>query len=154
MSKLSIQLKKNLYNLCIEEIEKRISHLREAIQSTQESANDETKSSSGDKYETGRAMMHNEIENYNVQLDEARRTMEILESLRPDVKHDKVKFGAMTVTSRGIFFISVSLGKLKVDDTECFAIGTQAPMAQHLLDAKAGDKVQFNGAEIQVNEVC
>jgi hypothetical protein len=55
-------LKTKLLTLCIKYVDDRISATQQAIQSAQASANEETKSSSGDKYETGRAMAQLEIE--------------------------------------------------------------------------------------------
>jgi hypothetical protein len=66
-----MDIKIKLYQYCVEFIDKRIAGAREAIQIAQDSANEETKSSAGDKYETGRAMAQLEIEKNTTQLEEA-----------------------------------------------------------------------------------
>ena len=48
--------KKQLYDLCQAVVQQRIDTARHAMTAAQESANEEGKSSAGDKYETGRAM--------------------------------------------------------------------------------------------------
>lgn len=50
--------KKRLQKKCIEIIEERITTIRMAMNDAQASANNEEKSSAGDKYETSRAMSH------------------------------------------------------------------------------------------------
>jgi sortase (surface protein transpeptidase) len=55
-------LKTRLHSLCVSYVGQRIETAQRAIAIAQASANEETKSSAGDKYETGRAMAQLEIE--------------------------------------------------------------------------------------------
>ena len=64
-------IKQELYKLCQTYIQQRILTAKQAIEAAQQAANNETKSSSGDKYETGRAMMQLEIEKDSAQLSES-----------------------------------------------------------------------------------
>jgi hypothetical protein len=64
-------VKVELIKACYDFINRRIETIQGVISAAQDSANDETKSSAGDKYETGRAMMQLEIENNSKQLTEA-----------------------------------------------------------------------------------
>ena len=64
-------IKSQLYNFCMEYAEERISTANEAIKAARDSSNDDTKSSAGDKYETGRAMMQQDIDRQTLQLGEA-----------------------------------------------------------------------------------
>jgi len=59
-----------LYQACFEFIDNRIKTIRQAIQETQASADQETKSSAGDKYETGLSMMQLDMEKQAEQLAE------------------------------------------------------------------------------------
>ncbi|HSY60679.1 MAG TPA: hypothetical protein VK796_02335, partial [Cytophaga sp.] len=65
--------KNTLYAYCTDYVTERITRLKTEIKKTQSSANEETKSSAGDKYETGRAMAQLEIEKNTKQLAEAER---------------------------------------------------------------------------------
>ncbi|MCW3121639.1 MAG: hypothetical protein JWQ38_1131, partial [Flavipsychrobacter sp.] len=47
-------IKEQLYALCAEYLKKREAEIKKLISDARESANNETKSSAGDKYETGR----------------------------------------------------------------------------------------------------
>ena len=64
-------LKEKLLTLCTQYVEEKINICTEAMRNAQDAANEEDKSSAGDKYETGRAMMQIERDNAAVQLDEA-----------------------------------------------------------------------------------
>ena len=63
-----IYFKNTLKKRCIEIIEKRISSSYNSMENAQAAANEEEKSSSGDKYETGRAMSYLEKDMYARQL--------------------------------------------------------------------------------------
>ena len=54
-------IKQHLYTLCCEYVAQRIAEATQAIADTQEAVNNETKSTAGDKYETSREMMQQEI---------------------------------------------------------------------------------------------
>ena len=61
------EIKKQLYQKILSIANDRVSNLKRIILETQESANNETKSSAGDKHETGRAMAQLETEKLNNQ---------------------------------------------------------------------------------------
>lgn len=146
-------IKQKLYDRCREIVEQRIANAREAMDSAQEAANDETKSSAGDKYETGREMMQQEMENNAVQLAEARKLREVLDRISPTKKYDSVQGGSLVITGNGNFYISVGLGKITVDDTEVFAIAPSSPLGSLLMEKKAGDTVELNGRKFILQDV-
>jgi hypothetical protein len=83
-----ISIKQQLYAKCLVFVEQRIATAQEAIASAQRSANEETKSSAGDKYETGRAMAQLEIEKSTLQLAESFKLKQFLEKMEVDQKTD------------------------------------------------------------------
>ena len=58
-------IKQELYKQCKNYVSNCIDTAQKAIDDAVESANDDTKSSAGDKYETGREMMQQEIDRNN-----------------------------------------------------------------------------------------
>jgi len=145
--------KKALHDACLKFVQNRIKNAEEAIVSAQESANEETKSSSGDKFETGRAMMQREVENLSVQLTEARKLEEILINMNPSLDHEKVMKGALVITSTGKYYISVSAGKISVEGEDYFAIAPASPIGQIMDGKEAGDAYEWNGKKITIKEV-
>ncbi len=145
--------KEQLYRLCHAFADERIAMLREAMATAQASANEETKSSSGDKYETGRAMMQLEMEKYNEQLSEALRIKQALVQLVIAPSGDTVQNGSLVWTDQGNFFISVSAGQFSVDGKTVFAISAASPIGTVLQGRKAGDQFEFRGKKAVIHSI-
>ncbi len=117
----------------------------------QESSNTETKSSAGDKYETGRAMAQQERDRHAVQLHEAQQLLAVLQKINPDRPSDTVRQGALAATTLGLFYVSVGVGKLQTADGKAFlAVSPVAPIVAALGGRRAGEEVVFNGKTVQV----
>lgn len=148
-----IAIKQSLIEQCEEFVQQKIDVSEKLMNEAQESANNETKSSAGDKFETGRAMMHAERDKSAQQLSEAMRVKMKLDLLKRTSTSDKIAFGSVVMTSFGNYFISISAGRVVVDNEKYFAISPQAPLAQMLLQKKAGESIEFNGQEIKIEEI-
>ncbi|PJJ47908.1 3-oxoacyl-ACP synthase [Hymenobacter chitinivorans] len=142
--------KQALYALCEQYVQDRLNTVLAAVQAAQESANSETKSSAGDKYETGRAMAQNERDRNLVQLQQARQLQAELQRIDPAKPCDTVRPGALVQTSMGWFFISISAGKLPVAGTDYFAVSAAAPVAAALSGKRVGEEAGFNGKPVRV----
>lgn len=153
MTPNSLSTKQSLYVRCRQYVQQRIDTARQAMESAQESANSESKSSAGDKYETGRAMAQLERDRYAQLLAEARKMEQELTRLNVDRDYDTVQPGSLVITNRGAFFISISAGKLTADGTDCFAVSPASPVATALAGHKAGDSVPFNKVMYQISSV-
>lgn len=147
-------LKEALLAHCRNEAQARVNRIAEVMRRAQETANEDTKSSAGDKYETGRAMMHLEQEKNQRQLTEAQRLMETLSQVSLHKEHEEVGFGSLVETNTGIFFISVSLGRISLEGQTYFAISSVSPMGKALSGKRAGEKASVNGREIQIVSLC
>ncbi|MCC2546985.1 3-oxoacyl-ACP synthase [Hymenobacter sp. BT175] len=146
-------IKTRLHAACHAYVQDRLDAIQAAIDAAQESANSETKSSAGDKYETGRAMAQNERDRNLVQLAEARKLLAELTRIGPARPHDTVHPGALVQTSLGTFYISISAGKLTIDGQDYFAVSAAAPVAAALSGKAAGEQVVFNGKPVRVEQV-
>ena len=71
-----MNIKEELYNQCIEFVENRFKTIQNTINDIQKSLQSETKSSAGDKHETGRAMLQLEREKAGNQLAEIQKVKE------------------------------------------------------------------------------
>lgn len=134
-------------------IDKRISGIREALENAQLSANEETKSSAGDKYETGRSMIQIEIENHSKQLGEALLVKSKLERLNISQPSDAVNSGSLVFTNHGNFFIAISVGKLVVGETSFTAIAPESPIGKKLLGMRKGESFSFNGKTFTIERL-
>lgn len=111
----------------------------------QESLMTETKSSAGDKHETGRAMTQLEQEKLSHQLTETRKSLEGLRKIDPAETFKTIEFGSLVETSRGYFFVSVGIGQLQIEETTVFCVTAGSPIGQQLLRKKKGESIQLNG---------
>ena len=137
-----------LHARCHAFIEQRIAAARTAMQAAQESSSSETKSSAGDKYETGREMANAERDRNAAHLRQAQQLQAELARISPDAACDTVRPGALVSTSLGQFYISTSAGKL--DGTDVFAVSAAAPVALALKGLRAGQEAVFNGKTVRV----
>lgn len=149
----AVAIKKSLLFQCTELMDDKVNILEKMVGDVQESANNETKSSAGDKYETGRAMMQQEKDKYMEQLSQAAYIRAHLNRINPDQSFEKVAFGAVVKTQLANYFIAISAGRMEVQDEKFYVISPQAPLAQLLLQKKAGDTFVFNEKEMKVLEV-
>ncbi|WP_420146811.1 3-oxoacyl-ACP synthase [Spirosoma sp.] len=153
MSNPNQSLKTKLFALCQAYVQQRIDTARQAMEAAQEAANSEEKSSAGDKYETGRAMAQLERDRHAQLLAEAMKLRQDLERLSADKLYDTVQPGSLVTTNRGIFFVSISAGKLSLDAKDYFAVSPASPISLALLGRKTGDSVTFNNLTYQIQEI-
>lgn len=147
-------IKGELYKLCRQFIEQRIETAETALEQAREASNDDTKSSAGDKFETTREMMQQDISRNKSLLMDARQNLQVLNALEEVPASESVKNGSLVLTSEGNFYISISAGQLKVDGKTYFAISAQSPIGQLLLGKKAKDSLKFNQKEYHIENVC
>jgi hypothetical protein len=150
----SHSIKQELYAQCEHYVQQRIETAKLAMEDAQESANSESKSSAGDKYETGRAMAQLERDRHAQLLAQARAMEQELSRLNAEKVYETVQPGSLVTTSRGAFFISISAGKLRAASADYFAVSPASPIASALSGHKAGDAVTFNKATYQIVSVA
>jgi len=148
-----MSVKVKLYELCTAFVGQRIASSQKAIEHAQLAANEETKSSAGDKYETGRAMMQLEIEKQSVQLGEAMKLKQVLSLINPEKTSDTVQSGSLVVTDQGNFYISISAGKLDVEGITYFAVSPVSPIGALLMGKKSGEAIQLNGKSFTIRKI-
>jgi hypothetical protein len=146
-------LKSQLHSLCVHYIDERINTIQTAINTAQASADEETKSSAGDKYETGRAMMQLEVENNLTQLAEANKLKSVLDTINPDLISKEVLPGSLVITNQGSFYISIGIGALKHEGQTYFAVSPASPIGALLMDKITGYTFQFNKKEYKIEKI-
>ena len=128
-------------------------NLSKEIEAVQESMTSDTKSSAGDKYETGREMMNQEVAKLRAQLDIINRNLAVLQNIKANEACDSVRFGALVKTSLADYFISISYGKLALAEQDFMLISALSPLAQLMIGKKEGESVNWKGQEILIEKV-
>jgi len=147
------ELKASLYQLCLKFIEERIQTAEIALKQAREASNDDTKSSAGDKYETSREMMQQDIDRNKRLLIDAEENQKVLNSIKDVPYSESARNGSLVITDQGSFYLSISAGQLHLNDKIFFAISAVSPIGKLLLGKIKGDKFDFNGKKYSIKEV-
>ncbi|SMG28114.1 3-oxoacyl-ACP synthase [Sphingobacterium psychroaquaticum] len=130
--------------------ELRIQEIVLAMEQAQESLESDTKSSAGDKYETSREMIQQDLTRYQGQLLHAKKDRVILEQLDPLQTTGTIVLGSLVTTNKAAYFMAISLGKLHVEGHDYMAISAASPIGQLFMGKQVGDVIDFNGAKQQI----
>lgn len=145
-----MDVKIELLKQCREFVNKRLQTVEEIIKSNQKALSSETKSSAGDKHETGRAMLQLEMEKAGQQLAGIVVMKTILSKIDISKTTKKAHLGSVIYTTSANYFLSISAGKLVIDDVIFFAISVSSPIGKQLLGKKVNDDFTFNGKKITI----
>ncbi|MFD1628263.1 hypothetical protein [Pseudopedobacter beijingensis] len=143
--------KTDIIQSAILKLEEKEYNLRSLIAQTRESNND-TKSSMGDKYETSREMLQQEINMLEKQLTELLAQKEQFFKIRAEDTKE-VNLGALVKTSIGNLFIAAGIGELQVNGIKIMNISPLSPLAKEIARKKAGDSFVINGKQHQILDV-
>ncbi len=147
-------LKPTVWAACRAAISTRIAELESGIADARVSMQSDTKSSAGDKHETARAMAQLEVDKLASALANMQAMAAVLDRIDPHSVHVACSEGSLLRTDRGVFYIAVGLGRLRVNDMEVQVISAQAPLALLLRHAHAGSSATFNERVITVLQVA
>ena len=139
----NLKLKQQLYKQCVDFVENRLSNIQNQIKEIQESLTSETKSSAGDKHETGRAMLQLEREKAGQQLAEVEKLKEALSKIDVEKASKTIGLGSVVFTTKANYFMAISAGQLNVNSELFFAISPNTPIGLLLKGKTINDQVIF-----------
>jgi len=142
----NLELKGQLHQHCLGYIEDRFQTIQNTINDIQESLFSETKSSAGDKHETGRAMLQLEREKAGSQLAEIEKIRKVFSKIDISKTPKVIGLGSLVYTTKSNYFIAISAGEIKINGHIFYAISPNSPIGQLLMRKSVGDKVVFNDA--------
>lgn len=129
-----------LQQKCVNILLEKIQEVKNQIKELNLSFENEGKSSAGDKHETSRAMAQLETEKLHQQLHQFEIQLNTLRQLNPEKVHETIQPGSLVETDKGIFYISVSIGKI---DT-VMTISAVSPLGKLFIGKKKNDKLHFS----------
>jgi len=132
-------------------VENKIQQFQELIEDLR-SSNTDTKSSMGDKYETSREMLQQEIMQVQRQLVVFQEHQIAVRKLTESTS-EIVRFGSIVKTTFGNFIIVTSLGEFELNTEKFISISEQTPLAKQLTGKKSVDSFLMNGKTFQILEV-
>ena len=144
----SLKIKKKLYEACLLFVNEKYNTVHTIIESNKKALRSETKSSAGDKHETGRAMLQLEMEKASQQLVTVIEMKEVLSKIDIHKTADIGCLGSLILTDKATYYLSISAGKITFDATDFYAVSTNSPIGQQLLGKKVEETISFNQAVI------
>ena len=148
-----MKLKKELYRKCEIFVNKRLQTVDEIISSNQKALQSETKSSAGDKHETGRAMLQLEMEKASQQLEGIHQMKEILDKVNISKPSKMAHLGSVIYTDTATYYLSISAGKLTVENKNYFAVSVSSPIGKLLLGKQEKEVISFNGKHFKIEKI-
>jgi hypothetical protein len=146
--------KEKIKKTCLLLLKERIEHAHTAMQQAQETANNQEKSSVGDKYETARAMSQIERDMNAQQFEKAQLEYAFLESINTNQIHKHVALGCLFELNDIIFFVATGLGSITVSQKSIMVISHKSPLFEQLKMKKVGDVVVFKNEQKKVTNIC
>ncbi|MDQ3050659.1 MAG: 3-oxoacyl-ACP synthase [Bacteroidota bacterium] len=143
-------IKEQILKQISDSLSEKVSDAMHAIASAKESRNNDTKSSAGDKFETGRAMMQMEIDTNEIQLNKSLHQQQELSQIDIRRNYEKVEAGSLVMTNHENYFISIAMGKIIAGDKIFYAISLASPIGMILRNKVRGEKIEFHGRVLEI----
>ena len=147
------KIKRKILSECFVFLDDKTRVLEEIINSNKIALQSENKSSAGDKHETGRAMLQLEMEKVSTQFEGLNQMRTTLNRTDISEKSEIVRLGSLVKSSAGYYFLSISAGKVKVENFEVYCISIVSPIGKLLLGAKKGFNFYFNENKILIEDI-
>lgn len=148
-----ILFKKSLKQAALNILQQRIDTAKRSMAEAQQAANQEEKSSAGDKYETSRAMGHLQKDMHALQMAGQMKELAALHAVNADRLYDTATAGALLQCQGTGFFLSAGLGKHTIRGQLILYLSPQAPLARLLTGKKTGDSFSFGGKETVILDI-
>lgn len=151
----NLVLKHGIHRALVDALTAQTQDYEKILESIRQSKNDDTKSSAGDKFETGREMMQMELDKTEMQLNKVNFARETLNQLNSNIEQssDIVALGSLVHCNTGTFYISIGYGSIKLDGNKYYAISMISPVGKLLMGKKSGDKFVINDNTIKVIDI-
>ena len=128
---------------------KRVAYARE-LASLDEAAARETKSSAGDKYETGREMIAQSRRLTEGNLAETEAGLEALTRMGAAPGGPRIGLGSLIGTSQGWFLLGASLGEIEDGGEVVKTASLASPIGSALKGKAAGETVPWRGGVLEI----
>lgn len=139
-----MDIKDALFKICLQRNNARLDEINHAIGQSQDAIENDTKSSAGDKYETTREMIQQDLNRYQDQLAQAKVDAHLLHQIDLGAKLS-VAMGAVVQTDQTFYFIAISLGRIEHKGDTYMIVSPSSPIGALLLGKSTGDSITFNG---------
>lgn len=140
------ELKEKIFQAAIRQLKEKISLLQQERKAVSEGILEDTKSSAGDKFETGREMMTQDLKTIESTIEKLQEDLEEIYRVQSIKSNSEaVREGSLIQLGTDFFLISASIGQLEVEGKKYFLLSRNSPLGQVLIGKKKGENVLFRG---------
>jgi hypothetical protein len=143
--------KSKILEIVKNKIKEKIQKFELLIEETRASNND-TKSSMGDKYETGREMLQQEINNLQRQLNECLNQQSLLLKINGE-SVSKVQNGALVKTNKGLFYIAAPVGEIIIENQKIMTVSSESPLVKAMAGLMTNQNFSINNINQTIEEI-
>ena len=130
-------------------LEKSLEEARREYILAKESRDSDTKSSAGDKFETGREMMQREMDKLSALVDNTLNSIAKLDRLTDLPAAAVISEGSLVITDQETYYISIGYGKLD----SVYAISIESPLGVELKGKRVGECIEMRGRKITIKSI-
>jgi len=142
------EIKNKLYETCLLFVEEKHNTVTSIIESNKKALFSETKSSAGDKHETGRAMLQLEMEKASQQIAVITEMIEVLDKIEAQKTSKIICLGSLIKTTKANYYLAISVGEITINSVNFYAVSTNSPIGKQLLGKTVGAIIPFNEAVV------
>lgn len=134
-------------------VQDKIDVFRDRITALALDAQNDAKSSAGDKHETALSMMQLEQEKLNTKLSEYLVQKTLLDKINPEISSQRIGLGSLVLANKMWLFVSAALPKITVDEKTVIAVSLQSPLGQALLGQTVGFSFEIHQTRYEIESV-
>lgn len=143
--------KQKLYDACLEQQIKEVENFETRVKTLKTDINSHNQSAS--QTEERKAGQIELLRNYEQELTFSKMEMTQLQSLNPAVASNKVEPGAVVMTKKLNFYISIPTDKIEIDGETFIGISTKAPIYTEMQNKKEGESFTFNETTYTISAI-
>lgn len=146
-------MKEELLQLHLQMLQDKIDAFQDRIEALSLDAQNDAKSSAGDKHETALSMMHIEQEKLSAKIQEYLNQKIEISRIDVSKKSDKIILGSLVQANDFWFFISAALAKVKINGKDVFSLSKVSPLGSLLIGKSIGEEVVVNNVTYTIKQV-
>lgn len=145
--------KAEIHSVILQQLQESLEQGKMDYQLAKESRDSDTKSSAGDKFETGREMMQREMDKISASLDMQKNQLAQMQRIDLHENPNRVGIGSFIETDAENYYLSVGLGKLTCVGSPFYAISADSPIGELLMGKQKGDTIELRGRKITLKSI-
>jgi len=145
--------KQKIHSHYLQLVQDKIDVFKDMIAQLADDAQNDAKSSAGDKHETALSMMHLEQEKLTQKLKENLDFKALLEKIDASAISKKIALGSL-VKANGIYlYVSAALPKIAIDGVTVLALSPQSPLGSKLIANEKGFSFEIQSSRYNIESV-